>query len=94
VAVTLAHESGPVSQVSLCSTLDLTDTRSGVEVFGAHGILDVDVQASIGPETFANLRRDFATVARDGASHACDAHRGLEIQELLDAAEGLVAGAP
>jgi predicted dehydrogenase len=93
VAMALAHDSGAVSQVSLCSTLGLADTRSGAEVLGAHGILDVDVQASIGPETFANVRRDFAAVAREGASHACDAHRGLEIQQLLDAAERLVAGA-
>lgn len=93
VAITLAHDDGAVSQVSLCSTLGLTDTRSGAEVYAAHGILAVDVQAAIGPHTFANLRREFATVARVGASHACDAHRGLEIQELLDAAERLVARA-
>jgi predicted dehydrogenase len=94
VALTLAHDSGAVSQVSLCSTLGLADTRSGAEVFGAHGILDVDVQGAIGPETFANLRRDFAAVARDGASHACDANRGLQIQALLDAADQRLARAP
>jgi predicted dehydrogenase len=87
VALTLRHDGGAVSQVSLCSTLPIPDARSGVEVYGSDGMLAIDVQAALGPDTFARLRAEFAEIARTATDHPCDVHRGLYLQELVASAE-------
>ena len=87
VALTLRHDGGAVSQVSLCSTLPIPDARSGVEVYGSDGMLAIDVQAALGPDTFARLRAEFAEIARTATDHPCDVHRGLYLQVLVASAE-------
>jgi predicted dehydrogenase len=91
VGVTLRHGDEAVSQVALCSTLPIDDTRSGVEVYGSKGVLTLDVQAALGPDTFAVLRAEFAEVARERKSHPCDVRRGLYLQELIAAAESALS---
>lgn len=94
VGIALGHESGAVSEVSLCSRTDLPDgNRSGAEIYGPAGVLEVDTRAEDRDRTFATLRAEFAAVARSGAAHPCDAQRGLELQLIIDRAErDLAAG--
>jgi predicted dehydrogenase len=89
VGLTLRHDEA-VSQVALCSTLPIADTRSGVEVYGSKGVLTLDVQAAIGPDTFAVLCAEFAEVARERKPHPCDVRRGLYLQELVATAESVL----
>jgi predicted dehydrogenase len=90
VALTLRHASGVTSQASLCCKAAI-ESRTEVELFGATGSLVLDGRAGDPVETFANLRADFAHVARTGASHPADVHRGLHLQRLLGNAEAKLA---
>ena len=71
------------SEVSISCTAAITPSRTEVEIFGPEGSLAVDGRADRRDEVFANLRRDFATVARTGGPHPCDAARGLHLQHLI-----------
>lgn len=93
VGLALGHEGGAVSEVSLCSTTDLPGGgRSGAEVFGPAGVLEIDTRAVSRTEAFATVRAEFAAVARTGAAHPCDVRRGLELQAVIERAERRLAG--
>jgi predicted dehydrogenase len=93
IGLLLEHESGAVSEVSISCLAAITPSRTEIEIFGPDGSLSVDGRANSRDLVFANLRRDFATVARSGESHPCDATRGLQVQRLLATAEAALAGA-
>ena len=93
VGLLLEHESGAVSEVSISCKAAITPSRTEVEIFGPQGSLAVDGRADSRDLVFANLRRDFATVARTGGPHPCDAARGLHLQHLITAATAALAGA-
>ena len=87
VLLTLEHERDVRSQVVLsCSVAD--EGAGTVEVYGPGGVLRLDTHAAFDGETFATLRREFVAVARTGAAHPCDVHRGLHLQELIARAGG------
>ena len=86
VSLSLVHDSGAVSDVSMCCRAAIADSRTEVELFGPNGVLAIDARADTGPGVFATLRADFAEVARSGASHPSDVHRGLYLQELVERA--------
>jgi predicted dehydrogenase len=81
-ALTLRHTSGATSQASLCCRSAI-ESRTEVELFGPSGSLVLDGRSGDPVQTFANLRREFAEVARTSASHPADVHRGLHLQRLL-----------
>ncbi|MGE5594576.1 MAG: Gfo/Idh/MocA family protein [Hyphomicrobiales bacterium] len=87
VALQLQHESGVVSQASLCANSRLQPHRAGIELFGPAGELSIDCVAAVGAEAFVTMRREFAEAVREGQPHPLSAHRGLHLQRLLEAAE-------
>lgn len=92
VAVTLGHRGGAVSEVSLCSRTGLAGGgRSGAELYGPAGVLEVDTRAADRTEAFATVRSEFAAVAAGGGPHPCDVHRGVEVQAVLARAEADLA---
>jgi hypothetical protein len=66
----------------LCCRTDFGG-KTEVELFGTSGSLTFDGAQGDPVKTFANLRAEFAEVARTGASHPLDVHRGLYLQRLL-----------
>ena len=88
VGLQLEHESGAVSDASLCATARVATSVAGVEVFGPRGSASVDCLAAASAGSFANLRREFAEAVASGAGHALDVHRGLYLQRLITHAEG------
>lgn len=86
------HESGAVSEVSISCTAAITPSRTEVEIFGRDGSLAVDGRSDSRDIVFANLRADFAAVARTGGPHPCDAARGLHLQRVLAMADAALAG--
>ncbi len=87
VGLLLEHEGGAVSEASLCATSGLQPHRSGVEVYGATGALDIDCASAVGPEAFATLTEELATMVRSGGGHPLDVRRGLHLQRILEDAE-------
>lgn len=87
VGVLLEHEGGAVSEASLCATSALQPHRSGVELYGAEGVLEIDCASAVGPAAFATLAEELATMVRTGAPHPLDVRRGLHLQRILADAE-------
>jgi predicted dehydrogenase len=86
VSMTLQHASGVTSQASACCRAAI-ESRTEVELFGPKGSLILDGRSGNPAETFATLRAEFAHVARTGASHPADVHRGLHLQRVIARAE-------
>jgi predicted dehydrogenase len=92
VALTLEHEGGAVSDVSLCCRVAIEPGRTETELYGPKGMLAVDVRAAIGPETFAQIPVALAAAAADpGAPNPLDAARGLHLQRIIAEAERQLA---
>jgi predicted dehydrogenase len=92
VTAVLEHESGAVSDASMCATVPVPRGLSGVELYGSSGVLAIDCATAVGPETFATVRREFAALAADGGDHPLDVERGLHLQRLIDTAERAITG--
>ena len=86
------HESGAVSEISISCTAAIMPSRTEVEIYSREGSLAVDGRADSRDVIFANLRADFAAVARSGGPHSCDAARGLHLQQVLARAQRALAG--
>jgi hypothetical protein len=84
VAITLEHEGGATSQVSLCSSVHLERDVAHVEIFSSSGLVSFEASSAYGASTIARVADDFITVARTRRSHHLDVHRGLYLQRLLD----------
>ena len=87
IGLLLEHEGGAVSEASLCATSGLQPHRSGVEVYGATGALDLDCASAVGPEAFMTLTEELAAMVRSGRGHPLDVRRGLHLQRILADAE-------
>lgn len=87
VGLQLEHESGAVSDVSLCATARVDQHVAGAEVYGPGGSAAVDCAAAVGPASFATMRAEFAAAVASGTPPALDARRGLHLQRLLAEAE-------
>ncbi|MEV4108153.1 Gfo/Idh/MocA family oxidoreductase [Nonomuraea sp. NPDC049695] len=86
LALTCLHESGAVSQLSLCGKVPGVGKRTVYELYGPQGELVLDfarIPADHEP-TRAALRAEFAAAVRTGRSHAIDVRRGMHLQRLLD----------
>lgn len=102
-AVTLEHDNGAVSQVSLCSHTAVDPLRIEVELYGSTGQMIVNVTEAMGEvfggalisgdrplgkaEAFSTLRAEFAEAVRSGVGHPLDARHGLHLQRIVEAAE-------
>lgn len=83
VAVTLEHEGGGVSDAIVSGSAGIDGAHARIEAYGRDGMASVDVIAAAGPGATANLRREFAAVARREQAHPLDAAHGLRVQRLI-----------
>jgi predicted dehydrogenase len=89
----LEHEEGRFSEASMCATAAVDQPVAQVEIFGSGGAAEVDCVAAVGPETYTTMFREFADAIDRDAPHELDVHRGLRLQQLLEAADtDLLAG--
>jgi len=86
VSILCEHEGGVTSVASISAFSPVQPARTGAEVWGPDGVIEVDCARSVGREAFATLRDEFAACAR-GERHELDVHHGLHLQRLIDAAE-------
>ncbi|MCW2525163.1 MAG: hypothetical protein JWM76_23 [Pseudonocardiales bacterium] len=107
-ALTFHHESGALSQLSLCSHTSQVPTEFAIEIFSTESSLALDVTGAMGPlfsgvlhgrklgeaEAFSTLRREFAECVRTKQHHPLDARHGLRLQTIIEAAETEMATAP
>ena len=84
VHLALDHEGGAASVASVCGTCPLQPSVAGAELFGPSGSLEVDCNA-VRATAFARIAEELAVAARD-RRHPLDVRRGLQIQEVLEAA--------
>jgi len=84
----LEHESGRVSEASMCATAKVEPHLAGASVFGPNGQASVDCTTAVGQDAIATLRREFAEAATTGTPHFLDVHRGLHLQRVIEKAEG------
>lgn len=87
VGLLLEHEGGAVSEASLCATSALQPHRSGVELYSASGMLEIDCASAVGPSAFSTLTEELAAMVRTGAAHQLDVRHGLHLQRILADAE-------
>ena len=91
IGLLLEHDGGGRSEISLSCQVAIEPSRTEIEVFGPAGSLFLDARASVGPDAFAVMRREFAETARAGGGHPADAARGLHLQQVISAAEADLA---
>lgn len=82
----LEHETGAVSEASLCMSVPGETPPSRVEVYGRLGREAID-GGQLGSDTFAVMLTEFAQTVRRGGGHPLDAAHGLHLQEIISAAE-------
>ena len=92
VGLALEHEGGAVSEASMCATSPLQPHRAGIELYGAKGVIELDCATAVGPDAFATLATELASMVRTGTPHPLDVQRGLHLQGVLAAAEGQLIG--
>lgn len=85
VGLLLEHESGAVSEASLTAHAAVLPHRAGVEVYGEAGVVEVDTGAGVGPEAFVTVVDELVRTAA-GTPHPLDVHRGVHLQEVVEAA--------
>ncbi|GAA3445480.1 Gfo/Idh/MocA family protein [Planomonospora venezuelensis] len=86
VGLLLEHETGAVSEASLCLSAPGETPPSHVDVYGRLGRESVDRNA-LGPDVFTTMIAEFAGTVRNGGGHPLDALHGLRLQEIIAAAE-------
>lgn len=82
VSLVLEHESGAVSEAALSGDVP-GQGRSGIELFGPGGVLELDCANAVDGGTFATMRAEVAAMVRSGEPHALDVQRGLHLQRVL-----------
>jgi len=92
VTLELGHESGAVSQAVVCSHTALDPSRTGAQLYGEAGVLEVDCVRATGPEAFATVRAELAGLVRDGGTHPLAVGRGLHLQRIIDRAQRRLTG--
>ena len=87
----LEHESGAVSEASMCAVAGGGPSSSGVEIHGRQETAAIDCAAAVGPDVFAVVRAEFAEAVRSGRPHELDVEHGLRLQRVLSDAEDQLA---
>jgi predicted dehydrogenase len=86
LALTLEHEGGALSQVSLSMRGGGELPPAWIEVHGREGHARLEWPPAR-EEMFTRMTAEFATAVRSGAGHPLNARHGLRIQEILAAVE-------
>ena len=87
ISLDLLHDSGAVSQASMCASVPIEPQRFGIDVYGARGAIELDCSTAVGPDTFLTVAEEFAATVRSGQPHPLDAARGLHLQGIIEDAE-------
>jgi predicted dehydrogenase len=87
VALTLEHESGALSQLQFSARVPVEPPVVGLQVFGPGGAFAVDAMAANWGRVFANVRSEFAALARTREPHTLGIERGVELQRIIAEAE-------
>jgi len=89
----LRHEGGASSTASLSMRLPMRPTVTDVAVYGDAGYLELPGRATPAAECYSALLDDFTALVRDGRTeHPLDVHRGVRVQQTLDAVLRVVEG--
>lgn len=92
VQLTLAHEGGRTSQLTLSLHVPTDRSYDDVDLFGPSGSLAFSFTGLTEDEPYATLLDELTDqVDGTGDGPPCDVHRGLAVQRVLDRAEQLVA---
>lgn len=87
VSISIEHENGAISDLSLSGSA-CGDQAPRVTVWGRDKMAEFSWGSGFDMQRQVDtLRREFAAVARTGASHECDVQRGLQVQRWLADAE-------
>ncbi|WP_436757161.1 Gfo/Idh/MocA family protein [Streptosporangium sp. V21-05] len=86
VGLLLEHETGAVSEASLCMSVPGENPPSDVEIYGRLGRESLD-GTRLGSDVFSLMLAEFASTVRRGGGHPLDAAHGLRLQEIIAAAE-------
>ena len=91
VSLLLEHDSGMVSDVSLCATAGTN--RFAVDLYSETGVLELDGAGAVGPAAFATVAEELARMVTWGEPHPLDARRGLHLQRIIGDAEAQLRSA-
>lgn len=86
VGLLLEHETGAVSEASLCMSAPGETPPSNVDIYGRLGRESINGE-QLGPDVFAVMLSEFAETVSRGGGHPLDAAHGLRLQEIIAAAE-------
>ncbi|MEU0517268.1 Gfo/Idh/MocA family oxidoreductase [Streptosporangium sp. NPDC006007] len=86
VGLLLEHETGAVSEASLCMSVPGETPPSHVEVYGRLGRESINSDR-LGPDVFTVMLAEFAETVERGGGHPLDAAHGLRLQEIIATAE-------
>jgi predicted dehydrogenase len=87
VGLLLEHHVGRASEASLYALGPPGTREARVEVYGPEGHADIDCADVVGPLTYERMYDEFAGSAAAGAPHELDIHRGMHLQQVLEAAD-------
>ena len=80
-----AHEGGATSTATLSMRLPIDPSVLEFDVYGALGAWSSRTRRTPAEQCFATLLDELAAMIRAGATtHACDVHRGLHLQWVID----------
>jgi predicted dehydrogenase len=83
----LEHETGAVSEASMCAVAGGRPSSSGVDVHGRDKSAGIDCSTAVGPDVFTVMRAEFADAVRTGRPHLLDVEHGLRLQRVVAEAE-------
>lgn len=93
VQLTLAHERGQFSQLTVSLRVPVDHPYDGIDLFGESGSLTFSFTGLTDHDPYGTLLTELTDqVAGTGEGPPCDVHRGLEVQRVLARAEELLTG--
>lgn len=88
--VLLEHDGGAVSTMSLSAKLPIDPSIIEIDVYGEHGRSPLIPRQTTAGDSYATMLDEFCAMVRSGTTtHACDVHRGLHLQHIIDQAHTL-----
>jgi predicted dehydrogenase len=99
VGLSCFHDTGAISQATICATIPAAPNGLVMELFGPDGVRTLDLAGSDAGDGMAGFRgamatlaAEFAAAVRGGTAHELDVRRGLHLQRLITLALNQIAG--
>jgi predicted dehydrogenase len=83
----LDHQVGRFSEASMSATTAPDTFRAEIEIFGPGGAAVLDCARAQGPGAYRTMFAEFADAVRRGSMPPLDAHHGLHLQRVIEAAD-------